>query len=263
MEEDKYYCYLCGKQLTDDNKSDEHIILNAIGGHLYSYTLLCKDCNSKLGEKADAKLAEDLSFFTDMLQVKRSRSNPHKQVMKNEAENEFVVHDAGAKYNLRKPSAKLEKEGEAVILHITARNKDEVKGLLKKCVNSGKITQKQADDIIAKASMSEHRPMMNKTTSITTEAFPSIVKSAVNFYLDLFHEIKTIKHLIPYIKGERGLQRCLVPVSIHASARKCRHSASYSHDSSGGASRYETPVCDDGVFRYLCICGSFGFRLPR
>lgn len=79
MEEEKYYCYLCGKELTDENKSDEHIILNAIGGHLHSYTLLCMECNSKLGEQADAKLAEDLSFFSDMLEIKKNRSNPHKQ----------------------------------------------------------------------------------------------------------------------------------------------------------------------------------------
>lgn len=209
MEEEKYYCYLCGKQLTDDNNSDEHIILNAIGGHLHSYTLLCKECNSKLGEKADAKLAEDLSFFTDMLQVKKNRSNPHKQVMTDDVGNEFVVQDAGAKYNLRKPSAKLEKEGDAATLHITARNMDEVKGLLKKCVNSGKITQKQADDVIAQASMSEHRPVLSKNASITTEAFPSIVKSAVNFYLDLFHDAATIQHLIPYVKGEKDCNEVL------------------------------------------------------
>lgn len=111
MEEEKYYCYLCGKELTDENKSDEHIILNAIGGHLHSYTLLCKECNSKLGEQADAKLAEDLSFFLDMLEIKKNRSNSHKQVMKDENGQEFVVHAAGAKYELRKPNVTFRKTG--------------------------------------------------------------------------------------------------------------------------------------------------------
>lgn len=111
MEEEKYYCYLCGKELTDENKSDEHIILNAIGGHLHSYTLLCKECNSKLGEQADAKLAEDLSFFSDMLEIKKNRSNPHKQVMKDENGQEFVVHAVGAKYELRKPNVTFRKTG--------------------------------------------------------------------------------------------------------------------------------------------------------
>lgn len=111
MEEEKYYCYLCGKELTDENKPDEHIILNAIGGHLHSYTLLCMECNSKLGEQADAKLAEDLSFFSDMLEIKKNRSNPHKQVMKGENGQEFVVHAAGAQYELRKPNVTFRKTG--------------------------------------------------------------------------------------------------------------------------------------------------------
>lgn len=71
MDEIKYYCYICGDELTDTNNSDEHIILNSIGGHLHSKQLLCKKCNSKLGDTADAKLAEDLSFYTDMLKVKK------------------------------------------------------------------------------------------------------------------------------------------------------------------------------------------------
>ena len=81
MDEIKYYCYICDEELTDTNNSDEHIILNSIGGHLHSKQLLCKRCNSKLGDTADAKLAEDLSFYTDMLKVKKVRKNPHKQIM--------------------------------------------------------------------------------------------------------------------------------------------------------------------------------------
>lgn len=73
MEEQKYYCYIFGKEITAENRTDEHIILNAIGGHLHSYTIICKDCNTRMGESADAKLAEDLSFFTDMLKVRKNR----------------------------------------------------------------------------------------------------------------------------------------------------------------------------------------------
>lgn len=36
----KYHCYICGKEITEENKTDEHIILNAIGGHLHSDTIL-------------------------------------------------------------------------------------------------------------------------------------------------------------------------------------------------------------------------------
>ena len=50
MKSGKYYCYICGSELTEENQSDEHIILNAIGGHLHSYSILCKKCNN---EKSD------------------------------------------------------------------------------------------------------------------------------------------------------------------------------------------------------------------
>lgn len=85
MEEKKYYCYICENELTAQNKSDEHIILNAIGGHLHSDIIMCKDCNNRLGETADAKLAEDLSFFTDILRVKKNRQNAHHQIMNDES----------------------------------------------------------------------------------------------------------------------------------------------------------------------------------
>ena len=38
----KNYCYICGKELTKLNESEEHIIPNAIGGKLKSKKLICK-----------------------------------------------------------------------------------------------------------------------------------------------------------------------------------------------------------------------------
>jgi hypothetical protein len=38
-------CYTCGVEITDENRSEEHVINNALGGHLTSDDLLCKPCN--------------------------------------------------------------------------------------------------------------------------------------------------------------------------------------------------------------------------
>lgn len=73
----------------------------------------------------------------------------------------------------------------------------ELKGLLKKHVRFGRIT-------IAKASVSEHKLVLSKETTISSEAFPSIVKTAVNYYLDSFHDTVTIQHLIPKAASENG-----------------------------------------------------------
>ena len=208
-EEKKYYCYVCGNELTGENKSDEHIILNAIGGHLHSYTIMCKDCNSQLGETADAKLAEDLSFYTDILCVKKNRQNRHCQIMTNEDGHDIIVESAGKKLKLRRPYVKKEPDGENMYIQITARDTGELRGLLRGMVKDNTLTQKDADKIMKKATITEYKPRLKKTTTISEVAFPSIVKSAVNYYVDCFHDIPTIKHLVPYIKGEKDTRDVL------------------------------------------------------
>ena len=176
MDEIKYYCYICDEELTDTNNSDEHIILNSIGGHLHSKQLLCKRCNSKLGDTADAKLAEDLSFYTDMLKVKKVRKNPHKQIMLDDEGREVVVNEAGAKIELRRPYKKIDKDKgqDNIRIHITARNEKELMGILNSLVREGTISQEEADKLINKAVTSEYRPILHKRNSISQEAFPSI-----------------------------------------------------------------------------------------
>lgn len=211
MDEIKYYCYICDEELTDTNNSDEHIILNSIGGHLHSKQLLCKKCNSKLGDTADAKLAEDLSFYTDMLKVKKVRNNPHKQIMLDDEGHEVVVNEAGAKIELRRPYKNIDKEEglNNIRIQITARNKKELMGILNSIVREGTIHQEEADKLINKAVTIEHRPILHKQISISQEAFPSIIKSAVNYYLYKTQDTPRIKHLIPYILGEKGAKEVL------------------------------------------------------
>ncbi len=202
----KYYCYICDHELTDTNKSDEHIILNAIGGHLHSDTLLCKNCNNKIGEMSDAQLAEDLSFFTDMLVVKKKRQNPHNQIMQDEHGHEVIVENGGQKIILRRPLITKLNDN---TLKITARNEKELKGIVEGLAKRGESVSESIVDIIGKAKFIKERPCLSKNVCITEKAFPSIIKSAVNYYMLLFHDAPTIKHLVPYILGEKNLKDVL------------------------------------------------------
>lgn len=70
-------CIVCGCELNDSNSTEEHILLNAIGGHLKSKELLCKQHNSVFGEECDAELANQLQVLSSNFQVQRQRGkNP-------------------------------------------------------------------------------------------------------------------------------------------------------------------------------------------
>ena len=202
MDDKKYFCYICGDEITDKNCTDEHIILNAIGGHLHSYTIICKDCNTRMGETADAKLAEDLSFYTDFLGVKKNRQNEHDQIMKDEDGHEIIVKEGGKSLNLRKPYVTSEDKDGVREISMAVRNRKELEGFLKGMLKRKELTQEQADEILVKAKVTEHHPVLNTSTMISTEAFPSIIKSAANFYVDRTHDTATVKPLVPYIKGQ-------------------------------------------------------------
>lgn len=48
-------------------------------------------------------MAEDLSFYTDMLKVKKVRKNPHKQIMLDNEGREVAVYNAGEKKRIETP----------------------------------------------------------------------------------------------------------------------------------------------------------------
>ncbi|MDT3403825.1 HNH endonuclease [Mucilaginibacter terrae] len=66
-------CYGCGDELTEENRSLEHVINNSIGGRLKSYKLICAGCNQKFGEHIDGELADQIGVFGDLLSIKRDR----------------------------------------------------------------------------------------------------------------------------------------------------------------------------------------------
>lgn len=87
----KKYCYVCGKVLSehpslDECKChDEHIIPNAIGGHLTSRDFLCESCGGGLskGDKAFTDIFAPFIVFLNQAGLLRSldRDNVNKKVL--------------------------------------------------------------------------------------------------------------------------------------------------------------------------------------
>ncbi|MCQ2270160.1 MAG: HNH endonuclease [Bacteroidales bacterium] len=209
MKEIKYNCFICGKQIESDNVTVEHIILNGIGGKLRSKNLICKKCNNELGSSSDVALSESLSFYTDMLMVKKDRDHGHNQVMTDEDGHEIIVEEAGNKLKLRRSYIDKEIIGDEKRYHIVVKNKDELRKYLARQVKAGEITQEQMNEVMSKAQVTKQRSKLNIQTRVPEEAFPSIVKSAVDYYIECFHRNEDIKHLIPYLKGEKDCKEIL------------------------------------------------------
>lgn len=87
----KKYCYVCGKVLSEHPSSDEckchdeHIIPNAIGGHLTSRDFLCASCGGSLskGDKAFTDIFAPFIVFLNQAGLLRSldRDNVDKKVL--------------------------------------------------------------------------------------------------------------------------------------------------------------------------------------
>ncbi|MEE0999940.1 MAG: HNH endonuclease [Treponemataceae bacterium] len=123
-------CYLCGKEITEENKTVEHILLNSIGGRLKSSTLICKDCNSTFGNTFDSSLSKQLEFFANFLDIKRERGVVQ--------EVEMAKESTGEKYKVTSkgipiPSKPIVEEiitDSKTEIRIKARSKKELVGIL-------------------------------------------------------------------------------------------------------------------------------------
>lgn len=197
-------CYYCNDTLTSENESIEHIIPNAIGGRLKSKELLCKKCNSLLGEKYDSELCNSLSTISGCLDIKRQKGeNP---TIKN------VRSESGKKYNLIKgrhpemasPIVDLDKDSNTV--HISARNekelKDIIKGLKKKYPN--------LDDTDLEKKFVRQKYYMDEALTMTMQVgskkfLKAIIKIAINYFLLQTGDRKAISQQIIDLQSDREI----------------------------------------------------------
>lgn len=202
-------CYLCDSEFTTENKSKEHILLNSIGGHLKSNSLLCKKCNSKLGHNADTELSNQLSFLANFLQVKRDKGK--NQIIKGgktKEGKEYHITDEG-KPILAKPEFKTYQEDNETKYSISARNEKELlvilKGLKKK---HPELDLEEVKQKFQPKKQYFNEPLSYNMSIGGEPANKSIVKTAVNFYIHTKSEKKQVEHLFEYLQDKEKLGIC-------------------------------------------------------
>lgn len=192
-------CYVCGRALDHENQTEEHIFLNAIGGHLMSKELICQKCNSDFGDNIDTSLAEQFNMISALLNIKRDRGIPQPfKAIDSQNDIGYIVKPGG-KILLQKPDIK--QDGN----HYTIKVNDEKQA--HQVLNGLKRKYPEIDvDAILQGCHLEKKYIDNPLTINFTlggeDTFRSLCKTAINFYLYKGGNRKNIIHLIPYIQGK-------------------------------------------------------------
>ena len=190
-------CYVCGCILDEKNASEEHIFLNAIGGHLKSKNLICKDCNSHFGDEIDTVLANQFNFIANMFNIKRDRGNPRPFDAVDVRDGSVYSIAPGGKPFRKKPIC-LKADN---TYHITASSRQQAKEVLK----GFKRKYPGIDVASILNSATTHDRYLDNELSFSidfggSEAFRSLCKTAVNFYLYKGGLSQNIRHLILYLQ---------------------------------------------------------------
>ena len=199
-------CFVCGTELNATNSSDEHILLNALGGHLHSPTLLCKRCNSVFGCEFDGELARELNFAASYLNVPRQRGK-NQTIYTNKCEEYNLL--PGGKPVLKKPIVKTSSQEIKDIIEITARNENEARRIIKEL--SRKNPRVDVDSALKQ--MKTKKEYIGKSIAINIsfhakKIYPSIIKSAVEYYLFCGGDRQKVSHILTFIEGKGDVGEC-------------------------------------------------------
>ena len=124
-----YLCAFCKTPLNDGNNCKEHIIPNAIGGRKTVRNFICKQCNSRTGEKWDKGLVAQLRPICTLLDIKRRRGDNQPLPIETLGGEQLLLHPDRSMARL-KPTFSERNLGNATKITIQARSIQDVKKML-------------------------------------------------------------------------------------------------------------------------------------
>nr|WP_245362761.1 HNH endonuclease [Pseudomonas sp. BP8] len=122
---------MCDVAITSDNDSDEHIIINAVGGRYKVSGVLCIRCNSGVGQAWDSALAKDLHSLSLLIGIKRERGELPSLKVENLDGEELLLHADGSMSPARATFSQTPEGSGAMKIELVARTPEEARKILK------------------------------------------------------------------------------------------------------------------------------------
>lgn len=193
-------CFLCGNAITEKSVTEEHILLQSLGGHLVSKKIICRDCNSKMGERIDAPLANQLSFLVFFLKINRDRGVKKNFVMKeNESGDEYIISQGGVP-KLKHPVVTDESDSDKIKINCKFNSLDELEKYADKFTKRNPEITKEKILKSAKENVNIGSVFKKRIVLGGKEVFPSILKTAIEFAIYCDVPIALIQKSITVLK---------------------------------------------------------------
>ena len=204
---DKRCILRCGKVLTSNNVSKEHIIPNAIGGKKFVSGFICDRCNNETGAAWDAELARQLNPIGLYLGIRRTRGKVHPQVFPTSSGGEVQVHPGG-RMTIAKPSFDKTVDGNTTHIRVHARSEQELRKVMKGLIRKHAPSKSEdLDDLVAAAQTSPYYSDDMIGIDLVCQgpkAGRSLVKSAVALTFDAGIDPNTCDLALDYLRTESG-----------------------------------------------------------
>ncbi|MDM3878268.1 HNH endonuclease [Pseudomonas alloputida] len=122
---------LCDSPLSDANDSEEHIVINAIGGRYKVSGVLCVQCNNGAGQTWDSALAKDLQSLGLLIGVKRERGVLPSLAVENLDGEQLLLHADGSMSPARASFSQTPESYGSMRIELVARSVEEARKILK------------------------------------------------------------------------------------------------------------------------------------
>ena len=206
-------CYFCNDELTEANRSQEHIIPDALGNNITAWNLLCRGCNNGLASQIDAAfIHSNFYLYNLVLQAKNNSRGSDKL---------FGITEKGEKVKFG-PDMQMDTQveialpdGESICFSAPP---DKAEKMVRQRLSElkGKYPHWNVEEMIAKATRGQEKltdkVFFSNGDALVTEVggpdfFRGIKKIAVNFYLSKGFARSYVQDAINQVKeGKRGIQ---------------------------------------------------------
>lgn len=199
-------CYIKDELLSAENESLEHVIPNALGGHLKSKQLVCSEINTGMFSKLDAELCKRIEI-AKLIKFKRDDGKNQPEIIgtSNDGLKYSVNNTQHGKLLSVKPIEHTDENGKRFLKFPLHQKNEVISARLKK---NPLLKEENIEIKIENEDTYNRLDFQNGLNIITsTDSFRAIAKIATNFYILKNGDKKYILDIVDFIIGAENISK--------------------------------------------------------